>query len=78
LPPGFFGGAIFSGREARMILTCDKYKIKMESETARCEHLEEYCKLRGACIINFLTRERLRREQAEGEGEHGKEESGDE
>jgi len=49
-----------------MELTCDKYKEKMESETALCEHLEEYCKFRGACIINFLTRERLRRGRLKG------------
>lgn len=56
-----------------MELTCDKYKIRMESEEARCEHLEEYCKFRGACVINFLTRERLHRERSEGaaESEHG-------
>ena len=62
----------------QMELTCDKYKIRMESEAALCEHLEEYCKFRGACIINFLTRERLRRERAEGEEKRGEDESGDE
>ncbi len=61
-----------------MELTCDKYKKKMESETAICEHLEEYCQFRGACIINFLTRERQRRDRAEGDGEYAKDESGDE
>jgi len=61
-----------------MELTCDKYKQKMKSETALCEHLEEYCKFRGACIINYLTRERLRREQSERDTGQGKDESGDE
>lgn len=56
-----------------MELTCDKDKTRMASETAFCAHPEEYCKFRGACIINFITTERMRRERAEGEVEldHG-------
>lgn len=43
-----------------MELTCEKYKLKMAEAVAVCTHLEEYCQFRAACIINFLTRERLR------------------
>lgn len=70
---GFSGVRFFrpATKADQMELTCDKYKIKMESEKALCEHLEEYCKFRGACIINFITRERQRRERDEGHAESG-------
>ena len=48
-------------------LICEKYKKKVEAENAFCEHLEEYCKFRDACIINFMTRERLREERRDSE-----------
>jgi hypothetical protein len=48
-------------------LICEKYKMKVEAESAVCEHLEEYCKFREACIINFMTRERLREERRDSE-----------
>ena len=35
---------------------CEKYQEKMDE----CTHLEEYCRYRTACVINFLTRERQR------------------
>ena len=81
MPPGTRAGAsIFrpAWTAEQMELTCDKYKKKMESETASCEHLEEHCKFRGACIINFLTRQRLRRERDARAGQRGEDESGDE
>lgn len=46
-----------------MDLFCEKYKIKISREGAVCTHLEEYCKFREACIINFMTRERQREER---------------
>ena len=47
-----------------MQLFCEKYKVVVEDgEHAVCEHLEEYCKFREACIINFITREKMRPER---------------
>lgn len=46
-----------------MDLFCEKYRIKISREGAVCTHLEEYCKFREACIINFMTRERQREER---------------
>jgi hypothetical protein len=43
-----------------MELICEKYKVKMTEDEAQCAHLEEYCKFRTACIINLLTREKVR------------------
>ena len=51
-----------------MDLFCEKYKEKVKQESAVCEHLEEYCKFREACLINFMTRERLREERLDPEG----------
>ena len=53
-------------------LICEKYKETVDSESAVCEHLEEYCKFREACVINFMTRERLREERRETEGDDSK------
>ena len=50
-------------------LICEKYKKKVNSEKVVCEHLEEYCKFRGACIINLMTREDLREERRSPESE---------
>ena len=52
-----------------MELFCEKYKKKMAEAEAVCEHLEEYCKFRTACVINFITRERLRENRREVEAE---------
>ena len=46
-----------------MELTCEKYKEKLKEGEAICGHLEEYCKFRESCIINFMTRERDREER---------------
>lgn len=48
-----------------MDLICEKYHKKFSPEDAVCVHLEEYCKFREACIINFTTRERQREERRE-------------
>jgi len=41
-----------------MELVCEKYKDRMESETARCAHPDDYCKFRTSCLIHFMGRER--------------------
>ena len=43
--------------EREMTLECEKYKEKMEAETAYCRHPNEYCKFRQACMIHFLSKE---------------------
>ena len=50
-------------------LICEKYKKKVKSEKVVCEHLEEYCKFRGACIINLMTCEDLREKRRSTESE---------
>jgi phosphoribosyl-AMP cyclohydrolase len=50
-----------------MDLICEKYKKKLSPEGALCANLEEYCKFREACIVNFMTRERLREERLGGD-----------
>jgi phosphoribosyl-AMP cyclohydrolase len=50
-----------------MDLICEKYKKKLSGEGALCVNLEEYCKFREACIVNFMTRERLREERQAGD-----------
>ena len=52
-----------------MDLICEKYKKKFSSEDAVCAHLEEYCKFREACIINFMTKERQREERRQQDSE---------
>ena len=49
-----------------MELTCEKYKEKLKNDKAFCTHLEEYCKFREACIINFMTREQDREKRQTG------------
>jgi phosphoribosyl-AMP cyclohydrolase len=51
-------------------LFCEKYKKKLTRDEAICTHLEEYCKFREACIINYMTRER-QREERRGENSSG-------
>ena len=46
-----------------MELTCEKYKEKLKDGEIVCSHLDEYCKFREACIINFMTREQDREER---------------
>ncbi len=48
-----------------MDLICEKYQKKFSAEDAVCAHLEEYCRFREACIINFTTREQQREERRE-------------
>jgi len=43
-----------------MELICEKYGQKMDSESARCHHPDEYCKFRSACIIHYIGREQAR------------------
>ena len=50
-------------------LICEKDKKKVKSDKVVCEHLEEYCKFRGACIINLMTREDMRDKRLSAEGE---------
>lgn len=40
-----------------MELVCEKYKKKMASEEACCNHPTEYCKFRTSCMIQFLAKE---------------------
>ena len=42
-----------------MKLFCEKYKEEVDAETAVCRGPTEYCKFRGACIIQFQTKENL-------------------
>ncbi|MDT8335337.1 MAG: phosphoribosyl-AMP cyclohydrolase [Desulfurivibrionaceae bacterium] len=60
-----------------MDLFCEKYKKKLGREKG-CTHLEEYCKFREACIVNFMTRERQREERRgdDSAGERGAQEEG--
>jgi len=37
-----------------MELECAKYKEKMSSVNARCQHPGDYCKYRTSCIIHFM------------------------
>lgn len=46
-----------------MDLVCEKYKKTFSADVAVCGHLEEYCKFRESCIINFMTKERQREER---------------
>lgn len=46
-----------------MELTCEKYKEKLKEGEVVCTHLDEYCKFRESCIINFMSRERDREER---------------
>lgn len=46
-----------------MDLFCEKYKKKLSREEGVCTHLEEYCKFRESCIVNYMTRERQREER---------------
>ena len=43
-----------------MELTCEKYDQKMDSEAARCQHPDEYCKFRSSCIIHYIGKEQAR------------------
>ncbi|MGV1098289.1 phosphoribosyl-AMP cyclohydrolase [Thiovibrio sp. JS02] len=45
-----------------MELVCEKYKDKVDSETAVCRRPTEYCKFRSACLIHFLAKERAAKE----------------
>ena len=40
-----------------MELVCEKHHEVMDSATAYCRHLSEYCKFRTACLINFMSKE---------------------
>jgi hypothetical protein len=48
-------------REARY--RCMKYQIPMCAECMRCSDPEIYCKFRTACPIDYLLKERRRRER---------------
>jgi hypothetical protein len=37
-----------------MELFCEKYNEKVSEENAQCNHPQEYCKFRTACIIYFM------------------------
>lgn len=50
-------------RENIVDLTCDKYQKSLKTEDAVCINLEEYCKFREACVINYITRDRQREER---------------
>jgi hypothetical protein len=46
-----------------MEVMCEKYKQKMDSEDAVCQHPDEYCKFRTSCLIHFMEKERTREER---------------
>ncbi|MBU0673380.1 MAG: hypothetical protein KJ950_01900 [Proteobacteria bacterium] len=43
-----------------MKLSCEKYRQEVGSDNPVCEHPTEYCQFRKACIINFMSRDRVR------------------
>ena len=43
---------------------CQKFGQKVDSEDARCQHKELYCKFRSSCLIYFTERE-AEKERAE-------------
>ena len=46
-----------------MELVCEKYQEKMDSATAVCRHLHDYCQFRSSCLIFFLGQERKRQKK---------------
>lgn len=52
-------------------LMCEKYKQKMDSAVAECQHPDEYCKFRTSCLIHFMEKEKTREERQAEEKDHG-------
>ena len=54
-----------------MELVCEKYQEKVDSKKAVCRRPTEYCKLRSACLLCFLARERAGEEKKEARDKDG-------